>query len=64
MTEQELINSIECMKIMRVETERKPFRYVAMNENTKFKLHVTTILNMEILIDDKLADDEFRLLRK
>ena len=64
MTEKDLIDEIECTKIMMVENYRKPYSYVSVNSQTRLKLNVTTILNMGILIDDKLADDEFRLLRK
>ena len=52
MTEKDLINEIECTKIMMVENYRKPYSYVSVNSQTRLKLNVTTILNMEILIDD------------
>ena len=64
MTVEDLINNTECKRYIMIETERKVPDYVSMNSKTKLKLNKTEILKMEILVDDKLDDDEFRLLRK
>lgn len=64
MTLQELLDSIESARIIMIQYDRKVPDYVSMNSNTKMKIAKPEIFHMEILIDDKLADDEFRLLRK
>lgn len=64
MTAKELIDEIECRRYVMIQSDRKSPKYVAMNEKTRLKINETEIFHMEILIDDKLADDEFRLLRK
>lgn len=64
MTVEELLNEIECRRFVMIQVYRKVPSYISMNGNTKLKLNKIELFHMEILIDDKLADDEFRLLRK
>jgi hypothetical protein len=64
MTVEDLINNIECMRYVMIQHDRRVPKYISMNENTRHKLKKYELFHMEILIDDKLADDEFRLLRK
>ncbi len=64
MTIKDLLDEIECRRYVMIQIDRKVPKYVAMNEKTSLKINEIEIFHMEILIDDKLADDEFRLLRK
>lgn len=64
MTVEELIEEIkDARKIFVLHWGKIPY-FVSMNSDTKLKFNKTEILDMEILIDDSLADDEFKLLRK
>lgn len=64
MSKEELLNEIECSRYVIIQHDRRVPKFISMNKATKLKINEAEIFNMEILIDDKLADDEFRLLRK
>lgn len=68
MTSKEIINDIECRIIVSL-NKRIVYKAIAFNGNTKEKLmlipeYKNITSKLEIFIDDKLPDDEFRLLRK
>lgn len=64
MTKEQLIEEIiDARRIFVLHWNKIP-SYVSVNSDTKLKLGHIDSLSLEILIDDKLADDEFRLLRK
>lgn len=64
MTVEKLIEEIQdARKIFVLHWGKVPY-FVSMNSDTRLKFNKTEILGLEILIDDSLADDEFRLLRK
>ncbi len=68
MTAEQIINDIECSIVVAMNKRIVP-KAIALNGKTKEKIMVTKeykniSAKLEVFIDDKLADDEFRLLRK
>ncbi len=69
MTIEKLLNDIECRRIVMIQSHTIP-KAISMNVKTKEKIVINsnfkdgTVYGLNIFIDDKLADDEFRLLRK
>lgn len=64
-----LLNDIECRKMVMIQSRQVP-KAISMNGRTKERIIMGTsfkngeIYGLEIFIDDKLSDDEFRILRK
>lgn len=68
MTTKQLIDNIECSIVIFMNKRIVP-KAITLNGKTKEKIMLTTeykniTTKLEVFIDDKLADDEFRLLRK
>ncbi len=69
MNAKDLLDEIECRKIVMAQS-RLVAKAISMNGKTREKILIETsyktgkVFGLEIFIDDKLADDEFRLLRK
>ncbi len=69
MTVKKLLDDIECRKFVMTQSRIIP-KAISMNAKTKEKIVIDsnfkngTVYGLDIFIDDKLADDEFRLLRK
>ena len=65
MSAEELIQEIKDMRILYVMSRSAVPHYVSINQKTRNKIaSISSILDMEILVDDYLKDDEIRLLRK
>lgn len=65
MSAEELIEEIKDLRMLYVMSKNKVPHYISLNQITRNKIaSVSSILDMEILVDDYLKDDEIRLLRK
>lgn len=65
MTKEKLLEEISDAKIIYVIQNQRTPHYISINSDTKERLGCPNeVSNMEVLIDNKLKDDEFRLLRK
>lgn len=65
MTKEEVLESISDAKKIYVMHNSKVPHYISINSDTKERLNCPKeISNMEVLIDNNLKDNEFRLLRK
>lgn len=68
MTAKQILDDIECSIVVAMNKRIVP-KAIALNGKTKEKIMLTVeykniTAKLEVFIDDKLADDEFRILRK